>query len=77
MDELVFLEPNYLKGIPFTTSELIAIRGEVEHDTVKRLIRKYESDLEEFGKVGFDMRALESGQSEKIYKLNEEQATLI
>ncbi|MBK5134272.1 transcriptional regulator, partial [Candidatus Bathyarchaeota archaeon] len=49
MNELVFLEPNCLEEIPFTTSEVIAENGKVDHETVKRLIRKYKSDIEEFG----------------------------
>ena len=77
MNELVFLEPNCLEEIPFTTSEVIAENGKVDHETVKRLIRKYKSDIEEFGKLGFKIRPMQSGQSEKIYKLNEEQATLL
>ncbi|NRE38860.1 transcriptional regulator, partial [Enterococcus faecalis] len=41
------------------------------------LIKKYQKDLEEFGKVGFEIRAMESGQKAKFYQLNEEQATLL
>lgn len=77
MNELVFLEPNDLEEIPFTTSKVVAEHGQVKHETVQRLIRNYEDDLKEFGKLGFEIRPLESGQSEKIYKLNEEQATLL
>jgi len=77
MNNLVFLEPDDLSEIPFTTSKVIAEHGKVQHDTVQRLIRNYESDLEEFGKLGFEIRPLESGQSEKIYKLNEQQSTLL
>ena len=77
MNELVFLEPDDLNEIPFTTSEVVSENGNVKHDTVQRLIRNYESDLEEFGKLGFQIRPSESGQSEKIYKLNEQQATLL
>ena len=77
MNNLVFLEPDDLNEIPFTTSEVVAENGKVKHDTVQRLIRNYESDLEEFGKLGFQIRPSESGQSEKIYKLNEQQATLL
>lgn len=75
--KLVFLDPNSVEEIPFTTSEVIAENGNVKHDTVQRLIRKYETDIEEFGKLGFQIRPSESGQSEKIYKLNEQQATLL
>ena len=77
MNNLVFLEPDDLNEIPFTTSKVIAENGRVRHDTVQRLIRSYESDLEEFGKLGFQIRPSESGQFEKIYKLNEQQATLL
>ncbi|MDA8221782.1 MAG: Rha family transcriptional regulator [Desulfitobacterium hafniense] len=77
MDEIVFLEPNDLNEIPFTTSRVISEHGQVRHDTVQRLIRNYEDDLKEFGKLGFEIRPLESGQSEKVYKLNEEQSTLL
>ena len=77
MSNLVFLEPDDLNEIPFTTSKVVAENGKVRHDTVQRLIRSYESDLEEFGKLGFQIRPSESGQSEKIYKLNEQQATLL
>jgi phage regulator Rha-like protein len=77
MNDLVFLDPNDLNEIPFTTSRVIAEHGKVKHDTVQRLIRNYTEDLKEFGKLGFEIRPLESGQSEKIYHLNEEQATLL
>lgn len=77
MNNLVFLEPDDLNEIPFTTSKVIAEHGKVRHDTVQRLIRSYETDLEEFGKLGFEIRPLESGQSEKVYKLNEQQSTLL
>jgi phage regulator Rha-like protein len=77
MNKLVFLDPDDIKEEPFTTSKVIAEHGKVNHDTVQKLIRTYTEDLQEFGKVGFEIRALESGQSEKIYQLNEEQATLL
>lgn len=76
-NKIVFLDPDDIKEEPFTTSKVIAEHGKVNHDTVQRLIRTYTEDLKEFGKVGFDIRALESGQSEKVYNLNEEQATLL
>ena len=52
----------------------------MERSTVSRLIRNYEKDLEFFGKVGFEIRASEAsstGQKEKLYHLNEQQATLL
>lgn len=88
MNELVFLEPNCLEEIPFTTSKVIADNGKVKHDTVQRLIRNYSEDIEEFGKLAFEMRPSDGingfeirksnvGRPEKIYKLNEQQATLL
>ncbi|MGE4272101.1 MAG: Rha family transcriptional regulator [Desulfitobacterium sp.] len=77
MSNLVFLEPNKLDAEPFTTSDVIAEYGKVKHHALQVLISKYQSDLEEFGKVSFEIRPLESGQSEKVYRLNEEQATLL
>jgi len=77
MNELVFLEPDDLNEIPFTTSKVIAKNGKVKHHALQVMISKYQSDLEEFGKVSFEIRPSESGQSEKIYKLNEQQSTLL
>lgn len=80
MDNLVFLEPNKIGAEPFTTSDVIAKCAQVKHHAVQVLVQKYESDLKEFGKVSFEMRASESSktnQSELIYHLNEEQATLL
>lgn len=64
----------------FTTSEAIADGAGVAHDSVKRLIRDSTSDLEEFGLVGFEIRAnstVRGEREEKVWKLNEQQATLI
>ena len=77
MNELVFLEPNDIKEEPFTTSKVIAEHGKVTHHALQNMILKFKEDIEEFGKLAFEMRPLESGQSEKIYHLNEEQATLL
>ena len=77
MNNLVFLEPDDLNEIPFTTSKVVAENGKVKHHALQVMISKYQSDLEEFGKVSFEIRPLESGQSEKLYKLNEQQATLL
>lgn len=65
---------------PYTTDEIIAECAQVERSTVSRLIRNHEKDLEFFGKVGFEIRAVEgsaTGQKEKLYHLNEQQATLL
>lgn len=77
MNELVFLHSQYIEEEPYTTDEVIAKYSKIERESVSRLIRKYREDLEEFGKVGFKIRIMESGQKAKIYQLNEEQATLV
>ena len=47
---------------------------------MNRLIQQHYSDLEEFGKVRFEIAAVEgsrTGQYAKVYHLNEQQATLL
>jgi len=61
----------------FTTSKIIADGTNNKHHSMTAIIQKYESDFAEFGKVRFEMEPLESGQKEKVYILNEEQATLL
>ena len=80
MDELVFIDPPKRKATPFTTSEVVAACAGVEHHAVQQMCARYQSDLEEFGEVAFEMRALpesRTGQSVKVYHLNEGQTTLI
>lgn len=73
MTELVILKGNDV----FTDSLLISKGTGNKHHAIQQLISKYESDFSEFGKVAFEMRPLESGQSTKVFLLNEEQATLL
>lgn len=78
MNSLVFIQSNNLEEIPFTTSKIIAKNGYVQHETVVRLITKYEEDLKEFGILRFEIGEIKGrGQPEKMYKLNEQQATLV
>lgn len=59
----------YLEGAkePYTTSEIISECAQVKHDTVQALIRSHQKDLGTFGVNG----------PVKIYRLNEQQATLL
>lgn len=78
MNDLVYLSPN--TEDPFTTSEVIAECAGVKRDTVQKLVQRHEKDLREFGRVGFEIRALQTRggqQMAKIYHLNEQQATLL
>ena len=80
MTELVFLEPNKIDAVPFTTSKVIAELAGVQHHTVTRLIQQYENDLKEFGSLRFEIevRKREVGATTaKTYHLTEEQATLL
>ena len=77
MLNLVFYTDNTLKAEPYTTSEIIATNTNNQHESIKRLIRKHQLRLEQFGKVGFEIQPLPSGQKAKVYKLNEQQATLL
>ena len=80
MEELVFIDPPKRKATPFTTSEVVAECAGVQHHAVQQMCARYQSDLEEFGEVAFEMRALpesRTGQSVKVYHLNEGQTVLI
>lgn len=72
--ELVYMDG---KKEPYTTSEIIAECAGIKHHAVKEHIRKQIVRLEQFGKVSFKMRPLQSGQQAKDYILNEQQATLL
>lgn len=76
MYELVEVRENDV----FTNSKVIAEGTNVKHHAVQQIISKYESDFAEFGQVAFEMRAVKYSKGtnkEKIYLLNEEQATLL
>jgi len=81
MDELVFLDPNKIDAVPFTTSDIIAEFAGVQHHAIQQLITKHEGDFAEFGVIAFEMRnppvGSKGGRPETIYHLNEEQATLL
>ena len=76
--DLVFLGK---KEELYTTSEVIAENAEVQHHAVQQLIMKYGKDFEEFGIIAFEMRkppaGSKGGRPETIYRLTEEQATLL
>ena len=66
------------KKEPYTTSEIIAECAEVTHHTIQELLRKHKADFENYGIIAFEMRKLDGrGRPMKIYRLNEQQATLL
>lgn len=73
MYELIKVKRNEV----FTDSKVISEGTGNKHHAIQQLIQKYESDFSEFGKLAFEMRPTTSGQLEKVYVLNEEQATLL
>lgn len=81
MTSLVFLDPNKIDAIPFTTSDVVAEFAGIQHHAVQQIISKHESDFKEFGVIAFEMRkppaGSRGGRPETIYHLNEEQATLL
>lgn len=69
-----------INDTPVTTSLAIAEGTDVEHKAVIQLVRSYQNDLEEFGRVTFEMRPFETAggvQQREIAILNEQQSTLI
>jgi len=65
---------------PFTNTLAIAEGVELEHKIVIRLVRKYKTDFEEFGRVNFESSPFktEGGmQHREIAELNEDQATYL
>lgn len=78
-NQLVFM-PNSINSEPYTYSSIIADYAGIKHHSVQQLIMKHESDISDFGTVAFEMRACphKTGSSfEKLYRLNEQQATLL
>ena len=75
MNELMLIEE--VNGEARVSSKIIAENVGVEHDSVVRLIKKHLSHIEEFGRVGFEIRASEKGQGTNVYFLNEEQSTFL
>lgn len=79
LPRLVFLEAG--EEEPFTTDEIIASCAQVQRKVVSNLIRRYKADLENFGILHFKnakpTAGSEGGRPQKLYHLNEQQATLL
>ncbi|WP_018306342.1 Rha family transcriptional regulator [Desulfitobacterium hafniense] len=73
MNELVILKGNDA----FTDSMVIANGTGYEHSVIQRKIRDYKNEFEQLGKLGFQDRPLPSGQKQRIYLLNEPQASYL
>jgi phage regulator Rha-like protein len=81
MNEIVFLSSRDVYAHTYTTSDVIAKYSDSSINTVSRLIRNYQTDLEEFGVLGFEIRKPKKksigGRPRKIWNLNEEQTMLL
>lgn len=73
MNEIVKIKNNDI----FTDSLIIANKSEYDHSIIQRKIREYVDEFEQLGKVSFDNRPLPSGQKQKVYYLNEPQASFL
>ena len=72
--ELVYMDG---KKEPYTLSSIVAECTGLQPHTITKMIRKHQARFEQFGKVGFKIQAMKSGQNTKDYILNEQQATLL
>lgn len=79
LPKLVFLEAG--EHEPYTTDKIIAECAQVKRKVVSDLIRRYKTDLESFGVLRFKNAkptlGSDGGRPEKLYHLNEQQATLL
>ena len=74
------LTPQRADGEPYTTSEIIAEGTGINHRRVRDAIRKYQTELETFGRVGAYQTPLDTNggtQTVPGYLLNEQQATFL
>jgi len=63
-----------------TCSAVIAEGVGRDHDTIIKLVDRSKADLEEFGRVGFEIRAIQTKggpQKQRVALLNEQQTTLL
>lgn len=77
MSNLVFTKSLRLTDQPYTTADVIAKYTGISHHAINTTINKHLNRLSKSHKVAFEMQALPSGQTAKMYLLNEEQATLL
>jgi phage regulator Rha-like protein len=69
-----------IDGEPVTTTLAIAQGCKIDHASVIKLVRTYQADLEEFGRVGFEIRPFDTAggaQTRELALLNEQQSTLL
>lgn len=80
MNQLVEIRKGDSTGEMVTTTVAIALGTENDHASVIKLVRTYQEDLEDFGRVGFEIQSFPTAggmQSREVASLNEQQATLL
>jgi phage regulator Rha-like protein len=79
--KVVFTATLKLDDEPFTTSEVIAQYAGVDRHTVQQMTVRHQKRLEKFGVIAFEMRkplkGSKGGRPKKVYRYNEQQATLL
>ncbi len=73
MYELIDLRKNDI----FTNSKIIADVTDNKHHAIRELIKKYKSDIEDFGTLLILNEESTGGRPMEVYLLNEEQATFV
>ncbi len=73
MYELIELRKNDI----FTNSKIIADGTDNKHHAIRELIKKYKSDIEDFGTLLILNEESTGGRPMEVYLLNEEQATFV
>lgn len=67
-----------IKKLDLVTNTIAIADGvERDHDTIIKLVDRSKTDLEEFGKVGFEIRAGYNNSKVRAALLNEQQTTLL
>jgi len=78
MNELVFLEPNKIDAVPFTTSDVIAEYAGIAYRSVQKTIETHRMRLESLGILRFEITVSgKAGRPKIVFRLTEEQATLL
>ena len=77
MNDLVFIDPNKIGAVPFTTSKVVSEWSGVGHKKIKEAIRKYRRDIESFGLLDSYQTESTGGRPEEFYRMNEAQATFL
>lgn len=77
MKKLVFIEPDKIDAVPFTTSQVISDFSQVGHKKIKEALAKNKTAIESFGLLAPYETESTGGRPEVIYKLSEQQATFL